>query len=66
MVTEFEYVLAHPAELDKYVGLWVAVVGERIVASGASARDVYEQAIAEFPGREPFLMKVPREQVLIF
>lgn len=64
-MTEFEYILAHPAELDKYLGLWVAVVGDKIVASSESAREVYEQARAAFPGREPFLMKVPREQVLV-
>ncbi|HLB68361.1 MAG TPA: DUF5678 domain-containing protein [Thermoplasmata archaeon] len=65
MVTEFEYLLAHPAELEKYVGLWVGVVGDKIVASGESAKEVYEKAHAAFPGREPFLMKVPRERVLV-
>lgn len=65
MVTELDYLMSSQAHIEKYVGLWVAVVGKKIVASGESAKDVYDKAILAFPGEEPFVAKVPREKVML-
>ncbi len=64
-MTELDYLMSSQAGIDKYVGMWVAVVGRKIVASGESAKEVYEKAIAEFPDKEPFLANLPKEKVLL-
>ena len=65
MVTELDYLMSSEVQVEKYVGLWVAMVGKRIVASGDSAKDVYDRAVKAFPGEEPFVAKVPKAKVML-
>ncbi len=42
-------------DLTAYLGEWVAVVDEKIVAHGENAKDVYFEAKRKFPTKTPLL-----------
>jgi len=65
MKSEYEYIMSISDELGNYLGQWIAVVGEEIVATGESAKEVYEKAKEKYPDREPFIMKIPKETVML-
>jgi hypothetical protein len=60
-----KYLLSISANLDQYVGKWIALVGKDIVASGDSGKAVFEQAKSKYPDREPFVMKIPADTVML-
>jgi len=62
--SEFECLLSMP-DLGKYVGKWIAVVDENIVASGDFGKQVFEKAKKEHPESEPLIMKVPASMVML-
>jgi len=59
---EFEFFLK--ADLSKYEGKYVAIVEDRVVASGSNAKEVLKEA-RERTGKMPTLAKVPKEEALI-
>ena len=61
----YEFIMSLTDKLGKYVGKWIAVVDDKIVAEGDNAREVYEEARRRYPNRELFIMKVPREAVML-
>jgi len=65
MKSEYEYVMSIGEELGQHLGEWVAVVGESIVAVGTTAKEVYDKAIEKYPNKEPFIMKIPKETVML-
>ena len=62
---EYEYVMSISDKLGEHIGEWIAVIGEKIVAHGESFKEVYEKAKKEFPTKEPFIMKVPKEAIML-
>lgn len=61
---DFDWLNAHHPQLQrKYGGQYVAVVDQRIVASGKDARSVLKKA-ARYSSR-PHLAKIPREDVMV-
>ena len=60
---EFEFYVK--ADLSKYEGKYIAIVDDKVVASGDNAKVVIENAKKKFPDRNPMLAKVPREEALI-
>ena len=61
---DFEWLNAqHPKLQRKYGGQYVAVVKQRIVASGTDARSVLKKAARYSP--KPHLAKIPREDVMV-
>lgn len=65
MITEYDYVMSIGDELGNYLGKWIAVVGNHIVAEGESGKDVYQAAKKADPKSVPFIMKVPAETVMV-
>lgn len=65
MKSEYDYIMSISHELGQHLGEWIAVVGEEIVASGESAKEVYDKAKAKYPDKEPFIMKIPKETVML-
>ncbi len=63
-MAELDYLMSSHVDLEKYVGMWVAVMDRKIIA-GDSAKEVYEKAVAEFPNKEPFITKLPKEKVML-
>ncbi|MBX8636718.1 MAG: hypothetical protein KIS30_05385 [Thermoplasmata archaeon] len=62
---ELEFVASMEDELGKYVDQWIAVVGNRIVAEGNSAKEVFDRAKKVSPREVPFIMKVPRDKIMV-
>jgi len=67
MKSAFEYVMemGEKNELGKYVGYWIAVVDNKIVAKEKNAREAYAKAKALHPDKVPFIMKLPAENVML-
>jgi len=65
MKSEYEYIMSISNELGQHLGEWIAVVGEEIVASGETAKEVYDKAKGKYPDKEPFIMKIPKETVML-
>lgn len=65
MRSEYEYVMSMGEELGQHLGEWVAVVGDSITATGKTAKEVYGKAREKYPDREPFIMKIPKETVML-
>ena len=65
MKSEYEYIMSISLELGQHLGEWIAVVGEEIVATGETAKEVYDKAKEKYPDREPFIMKIPKETVML-
>lgn len=62
MSTEFEYVMSISDKLE--AGKWIAVVKKDII-KGDSAKEVFEKAKQKYPKKEPFIMKVPENSVML-
>ena len=65
MKSEYEYVMSISDQLGQHLGEWIAVVGEEIVATGETAKEVYDKAREKYPDKEPFIMKIPKETVML-
>ncbi len=63
VANEFDYVMTVSDKLEP--GKWIAVVGKEIVSKGDDAKTVFDEAKRKYPNREPFLMKVPAEAVML-
>jgi hypothetical protein len=63
-VNEFDIIMSM-SDLGKYAGKWIAVVGDDIVAIDETGSDVFKKAKEKYPDRKPFIMKVPRNEVML-
>ena len=61
MNSSYEFYLK--ADLGNYIGKWVAIVDNKVVASGASAKKVYEEALKT--GKRPLITRVPDKETMI-
>jgi len=48
------------SDLSSFVGKWVAILNEKVVASGKDFKEVAEKVDKEFPNQKPLLTKVPK------
>ncbi len=53
------------ANLEKYVGQWIAVVDGKVVAHGEDAKVVYDTSRKAFPAKTPLLTCVPKSIAMI-
>lgn len=60
---EFEFFLR--ASLKKYKGKYVVIIGNKVVASGDNAKEVWEMAKKKYPKKLPTLAKLPKEEALV-
>jgi hypothetical protein len=67
MKSAFEYVMGmgEKKELGKYVGYWIAVIDNKVVAKEKDAREAYAKAKELYPDKIPFIMKIPTETVML-
>ena len=63
MTKNYEYFLR--ADLERYAGKWVAIVNQKVAASGEDAVSVYNEARMKFPSERPSMAKVPTGEALI-
>ena len=59
---EFEFYLK--ADLREYEGKYIAIVENKVVASGENAKEVFDEAKKK-TGKIPTMAKIPREEALI-
>ncbi len=60
---EFDFFLR--ADLSRFAGQYIAIVGQQVVASGSNARLVWSQAKRRFPSSTPTIGKLPRVETLV-
>ena len=66
MKKEFEFYIKHSGEINRrYSGKHIAIVGNRVVASGDSAMDVLKKAKQKYPKKRPVLTYVPEKDTLV-
>ena len=67
MKSEFEYVMemGDKNKLGQYVGYWIALVDNKVIAKEKDARTAYAKAKDRYPDKVPFIMKVPTETVML-
>jgi hypothetical protein len=51
--------------LGDYVGKWIAIVGDKVVASGKDGKVVFEEVKKKYPEKEPLILKVPEDKVML-
>ncbi len=54
------------ANVDDYIGEWVAICEERIISHGKDAKKVFEEARKACPKERPLLTRVPGKETMIF
>ena len=52
--------------MDRYIGQWVAICDQEIVASGDDLKKVFKKAKEKCPRKKPLITKVPEEETMIF
>ncbi len=52
-------------DFTKYKGKYVALINNRVIASGDNARTVWTKAKKLVPAATPTLVKVPRDETLV-
>ena len=60
---EFDFFVR--ADLSRLAGQYVAIVGDKVAASGSNARTVWRQAKRRFPASTPTIGKLPRAETLV-
>jgi len=60
---EFDFFLR--ADLSRFAGQYIAVVGQKVVASGSNAQEVWKKAKRRFPSAIPTIGKLPRAETLV-
>lgn len=61
---EFQCLMSMP-NLGDYIGKWIAIVGDKIVASGDDGKAVFKEAQSKCPNKEPLILKVPADRVML-
>jgi hypothetical protein len=54
------------ADLEEYVGEWVAICDNKIVSHGKNIKLVFEEAQKKCPNKKPLLSKIPSKSAMIF
>ena len=66
MTDELTFYVAQARKINKrYSGKHIAIVDEKVVASGSNPKEVWERAKKKYPDRKPVLAFVPKEDALV-
>jgi hypothetical protein len=60
---EFDFFIR--ADLSRFAGQYIALLGRKVVASGSNAQMVWKQAKRRFPSSTPTIGKLPRAETLV-
>ena len=53
------------SDLSKYIGEWIAIVDDKIVAHGKDVKKIYEEAKKNYSKKRPLITKVPEKETMI-
>jgi hypothetical protein len=62
--SEFQCLMSLP-NLGDYLGKWIAIIEDQVVASGTDGRAVFKEAKEKHPNKEPLILKVPSDRVML-
>ncbi len=63
---ELTFYVADAEEINrKYGGKHIAIIDDKVVASGNDPKEVWEKAKAKYPDKKPVLAFVPKEDTLV-
>jgi len=62
---ELEWLAAHPEEVEKYGGKYIAISKDGILGSGNMAGEALESAKKKYPDANPAVMLVPRGDLIL-
>ena len=65
MREELKWFASFSKEMEQFRGKHVAIIGRKVVASGDSAKEVFEKARKEYPEKMPVLAFIPRREALV-
>ena len=65
MQEELKWFATALKELDNFRGKHIAIIKNKIVASGNNAINVLEKARKDYPNEKPVLAFVPKEETLV-
>ncbi len=52
--------------VDNYIGQWVAICSNKIVAHGKDVKKVFKEARERYPKERPFMARIPDKDTMIF
>lgn len=61
-----EYKFFMKADLSKYLGEWVAIKDDKVIAHDKKFKIVFKKAKKKAPDKTPFITKVPNKEVMLF
>jgi hypothetical protein len=65
-MSELAFYVANAEEINRrYCGKHIAIVDDRVVASGDDPKEVWEAAKKKHPWKKPVLALVPKEETLV-
>ncbi len=53
-------------DISSYIGQWIAVCNQRIVAHGKDVKEVFKEAKEKCPRQRPLITRVPEKETMIF
>lgn len=64
---EHDWLVEHHKEVEKYAGRCIAILSEKVVASGKTLEEAYRKATRKHPGKVPLVIYVLKksEELLI-
>lgn len=60
---EFDFFVHNP--LTRYEGMYVAILGRKVIASGKSAKEVWTNGKKKYPRSLPTIAKIPRQEIMV-
>ena len=52
-------------DVSRYVGKWIAIVDNEIVANGKNAKETYEKAKNKYPEKRPLLTRILDKETMV-
>ncbi|HLC57573.1 MAG TPA: DUF5678 domain-containing protein [Candidatus Nanoarchaeia archaeon] len=52
--------------LERYIGEWIAICKNQIIAHGKDVKKVFKEAKEKCPKERPLITKVPDKEAMIF
>lgn len=60
---EFEFFINAP--LSRYEGMYVALLGKKVISSGTTAKEAWDKARKKNPKSLPTIAKIPKKEVMV-
>lgn len=54
------------ANVDPYIGEWVAICNQKIISHGKNVKKVFEESKKKCPKESPLMVRVPNKETMIF